>query len=910
MPRPSGYSSVRSSPPSYDDESTVMANTTWISQQMLPPYHTPSMESSTSSSHVVKPLLKRRRVTRACDECRRKKIKCDGKHPCTHCTVYSYDCTYDQPSNRRRNPGPQYIEGLERDKQQLATLVRLLRPDINPFDSSFDADKLISELQGSNRTGDSMEDSPEDLGAESSDADSMLESMVEAAGRLEIDETGAMDFHGHSSSIAFLSHLKSNFQRVLGEDITTSIKSTAFPKTTPPGTIRKPTATSPLPTREVATILVDNCLEDACALMRFVHRPSFDQMFDRIYNVPEAEWGQQERDFLPLLYEVMAVGCLFADDVGDMGVGHSIAEGLVISSQSVKLVTDCLSTKYFLAGREMIELTDCRTIPTLQAIILMTIFLQSSTKMSTCYSYVGIALCAAVRMGLHRSMNLNLNPIEREVRKRTFWVIRKMDTYVTALLGLPKGIADEDIDQEMPLDVDDEYITETEIKEQPQGTVSIMTVVNSHTKLLSIMAKVVKAIYPLKQGCASGNGGYAVSFASIREIENDLQKWNDALPGGLAPDEHLPPSYRKSRYLLDMAFCHVQMMMYRPFIHYICSAVPHGNNATMAARNCFRTAIRIVNLADTMRERGVLNGAYWFTVYTTFFATVSLLFLVLEKPDGNSSCWKAAKKGKAALNCLKQRSHAAEKCSVALKRIFDSIPAHIIELAEKEVEEIPELKPSTSQDTPPSASGNIGQQTFSPTKPYQPTPTEHGNDHMVATPDHKSGRKSSHETYSPSNFSSSVATPDQQLQFPNVPTASSTGVDSMMMYTAPVFYSSNMNLDPSQQFVKPEMQREMDTDGPEAYPPTSRGVVYDLEAQVRNGWAPYGMHGQPQVSTGGDVSSYNFVNIDINGANSNLMLLQGHQTYGAMPGGGSAMALEDIFGDEWADPMTQHQIYR
>lgn len=38
----------------------------------------------------LNPLQKRRRVTRACDECRRKKIKCDGKQPCTHCTVYSY----------------------------------------------------------------------------------------------------------------------------------------------------------------------------------------------------------------------------------------------------------------------------------------------------------------------------------------------------------------------------------------------------------------------------------------------------------------------------------------------------------------------------------------------------------------------------------------------------------------------------------------------------------------------------------------------------------------------------------------------------------------------------------------------------------------------------------------------------
>ena len=47
-------------------------------------------QSVDSSSSPAVPIQKRRRVTRACDECRRKKIKCDGKQPCTHCTVYSY----------------------------------------------------------------------------------------------------------------------------------------------------------------------------------------------------------------------------------------------------------------------------------------------------------------------------------------------------------------------------------------------------------------------------------------------------------------------------------------------------------------------------------------------------------------------------------------------------------------------------------------------------------------------------------------------------------------------------------------------------------------------------------------------------------------------------------------------------
>jgi hypothetical protein len=57
------------------------------------PSHGSMHEESPSDSKLGSqslPMQKRRRVGRACDECRRKKIKCDGKQPCTHCTVYSY----------------------------------------------------------------------------------------------------------------------------------------------------------------------------------------------------------------------------------------------------------------------------------------------------------------------------------------------------------------------------------------------------------------------------------------------------------------------------------------------------------------------------------------------------------------------------------------------------------------------------------------------------------------------------------------------------------------------------------------------------------------------------------------------------------------------------------------------------
>ena len=61
-------------------------------------------------------------------------------------------------------------------------------------------------------------------------------------------------------------------------------------------------------------------------------------------------------------------------------------------------------------------------------------------------------------MGLHRNFISNFSPIERETRRQIFWIVRKLDTSVSALLGLPQILSSDDIDQELPLEVDDEYI--------------------------------------------------------------------------------------------------------------------------------------------------------------------------------------------------------------------------------------------------------------------------------------------------------------------------------------------------------------------------------------------------------------------------------------------------------------------
>lgn len=197
--------------------------------------------------------------------------------------------------------------------------------------------------------------------------------------------------------------------------------------------------------------------------------------------------------------------------------------------------------QYFKLGRQMIDITDCRDLNSLQTVLVMILFLQSSARLSTCYSYIGVALRAALRLGLHRDFKANFNPIELETRRRVFWTVRKMDGYVGALLGLPQMLNEEDIDQEYPTEVDDEYITAEGILPMPEGKISMMAGVNAHTKLIVGLTKVVKYIYPIKASETRQNSKFnqssLVSHARIREIEKELQDWMENLPMELRPSE-------------------------------------------------------------------------------------------------------------------------------------------------------------------------------------------------------------------------------------------------------------------------------------------------------------------------------------------------------------------------------------
>jgi len=232
-----------------------------------------------------------------------------------------------------------------------------------------------------------------------------------------------------------------------------------------------------------------------------------------------------------------------------------LIRGMTISSIVADHSLKCHRFKYFKAARQLLDIADCRDLISIQAVIYMILFLQSSAKLSQCYAYVGVALRSALRMGLHRSHRSfakTFNPIEAETRKRVFWTVRKMDIYIGAMLGLPQTLSDEDIDQDPPVEVDDEYITETGILPMPQGTTTLATAFNAHLQLVQLLTKIVRNVYPIraKDSQSRKDKSYTVPFSVIREIEGDLEQWKSNLPAGLEPCRDDNP--KLTRYVLSL----------------------------------------------------------------------------------------------------------------------------------------------------------------------------------------------------------------------------------------------------------------------------------------------------------------------------------------------------------------------
>lgn len=641
-------------------------------------------------------------------------MKCDGQQPCIHCTVYSYECTYNQPTKRngsslpastQQSPNVKWARQSGTFNSNGATSSNVSAPSsvsaIPTKKHSSRESKLQAQVNKYKALfHEIMPDLPDidsldlptfiqifrNFSSNSQYPSSILQDTIKEYHLIASDATPC------SSKTATPDGSSTGSNSLLSADVVESVD----------GSIQSQMGREIkiiLPPKPIALQFLTNVWEHCCVLLRFYHRPSFIKQFDELYETDPQNYSHDQMQFLPLCYSTMAVGALFSKSMNepkhptgqksDKERENSDENQNKESFYSRDKFLEDEGYKYFIAARKLIDITNARDLNSIQTILMLIIFLQCSARLSTCYAYIGVAMRSALREGLHRSLTLEsgFTPIEIEMRKRLFYTIHKLDIYVNAMLGLPRSLSPEDFDQTLPIELLDENITEEGYFPENQNNVlSSASIANQHTKLIMILDVIVRKLYPTKK---TNN---LISHDVVTDLEMKLREWLDGLPPELIPGrEDVPKEYETANKLLHLSFFHVQLILYRPFIHYLSRKIIANNRDSLSierARNSISVARSAVNLAQEMLRKNLLTGAYWYGSYTIFYSVAGLLFYVHEaQPSDKESALeyeqilKDAEIGRNVLLQLKNTSMAADRTYNLLNKIFERLNSKTIKLS-------------------------------------------------------------------------------------------------------------------------------------------------------------------------------------------------------------------------------------
>jgi hypothetical protein len=165
-----------------------------------------------------------------------------------------------------------------------------------------------------------------------------LETVLEETGQLKLDGQGNWSYHGHGSAEHFHRRIAERFGDVAGKGLDKNTLLTLrsissieeSPRTLEDQFFEQAQDSIVLPPKDVALELISSALGEGCALLKFVHEPSFYSMFHQIYLIDPENYSFEENKFLPLLYATFAVGYLFSNsERTKFGYTHAISQGFV-----------------------------------------------------------------------------------------------------------------------------------------------------------------------------------------------------------------------------------------------------------------------------------------------------------------------------------------------------------------------------------------------------------------------------------------------------------------------------------------------------------------------------------------------------------------------------------------------------
>ncbi|EIN12545.1 hypothetical protein PUNSTDRAFT_97313 [Punctularia strigosozonata HHB-11173 SS5] len=135
---------------------------------------------------------------------------------------------------------------------------------------------------------------------------------------------------------------------------------------------------------------------------------------------------------------------------------------------------------------------------------------------ATQHAAFGEAAHIAVTLRMHEEASYEgLDPIESEVRRRTFWLLFDADKSMSILLGRPICLRDEDCTVHFPKELDDEYITPSAYLPQPHGKTALVSGLNYISRIFALLGEILVRIRVDKRSPPQGQ----FATARLEEVQ-------------------------------------------------------------------------------------------------------------------------------------------------------------------------------------------------------------------------------------------------------------------------------------------------------------------------------------------------------------------------------------------------------
>ncbi|KZV69843.1 hypothetical protein PENSPDRAFT_651985 [Peniophora sp. CONT] len=537
-----------------------------------------SDEENQSDSHQSsKPKKRIRRLQRACDTCKRKKIRCDWAaargNKCTYCRTHQVDCSYTHGDREEKHGTPEeYVESLERSVKLMAAWMYRHHPDLDltlEFGIPSDIDKWM-DTQRSNTNllrpsggevaninlSATVKDEPES----SDDETFKLAGLQDRMENVHIVDRflGRGSVLGKSSGVALIKsalEMKDEGLRQRLDPRNMRAKRDPF-WDSHAGQYEQPTFDARLfdfPPTDLMYSLLDIWYNTRSITLPLLHQPTFMRNLSN---------GLHYRDgaFAAIVLVVCAIASRFCND-------RRVLYGNSDSWFSA-------GWKYYHQAR--MHYKPSMSSPSLHDIqlqVLFCLYLEGSSMPQACWTTCGTAIRLAMDVGAHKKKAYHTPPIpDEEQWKRAFWILVIMDRWLSAQLGRSCSIQEEDFDLDLPIDVDDEYWDNpdpAQMFKQPPGRPSRMGFFIGLIKLGRVLGVALRSIFSMnpRSNILLELIGKGWEQRIITALDSALNEWVDNIPAHLKWDPtRTDPVFTLQSGVMYAHYYEVQIMIHRCFI--------------------------------------------------------------------------------------------------------------------------------------------------------------------------------------------------------------------------------------------------------------------------------------------------------------------------------------------------------